>query len=148
MKRYSEQPLSDAVARLLVAARGDDLAALGLDVVVPLPMHWGRRLVRGVNSPDILARRPAARLQIPLAPHLLSRRRRTRPQTGLSRDRRLVNVRGAFYARRHADLSGARVLVVDDVMTTGATLNEAARELRRAGATFVAVAVLARADGL
>jgi ComF family protein len=148
IKHESAQPLAETLARLFVAERGADLAALKLDVVVPIPMHWARRIWRGVNNPDALARRVATRLAIPAAPHLLRRRRRTRPQTGLTRNWRLVNVRGAFQAGRSNELPGARVLIVDDVMTTGATASEAARVLRQAGAAFVAVAVLARADGL
>ncbi len=73
------------------------------------------------------------------------RHRRTAPQAHLSPSKRLANVRGAFRARRHADLPGARLLVADDSMTTGATANEAAKTLVRAGAALVAVAVLARA---
>ncbi len=148
IKRESAQPLAEALARLLVVERGAELAALGFDVVVPIPMHWARRIWRGVNNPDTLARRLAERLAIPAAGHLLKRRRRTRPQTGLTRSWRLHNVRGAFQASRHDDLPGARVLVVDDVMTTGATASEAAGVLRQAGAAFVGVAVLARAEGL
>jgi ComF family protein len=148
IKRESAQPLAEALARQFVAERGAELAALQFDAVVPIPMHWARRIWRGVNNPDTLARHLARRLDIPPAPHLLKRRRRTRPQTGLSRNWRLVNVRGAFQVNLHSDLPGARVLIVDDVMTTGATANEAARVLRQAGAAFVGVAVLARADGL
>ncbi len=146
IKHGSAEPLAAALGRLLADERGDILAAQHFDVVVPIPMHWTRRLVRGINNPDVLARRLAERLGIPAAGHLLRRRRHTRPQTGLTRGFRLDNVRGAFRARRHADLPGARVLVVDDVMTTGATAGEAARELRAAGAEFVGAAVLARAD--
>ncbi len=148
IKHESAQPLAEALARLFVAERAGELAALQFDVVVPIPMHWARRIWRGVNNPDALARRVATRLAIPAAGHLLRRRRRTRPQTGLTRNWRLVNVRGAFQVGRSDDLPGARVLIVDDVMTTGATANEAARVLRQAGASFIAVAVLARADGL
>ena len=145
IKHGSGEPLADALGRLLADERGDVLAALRFDVVVPMPMHWTRRLVRGVNNPDALARRLAQRLDIPAAPGLLRRQRRTRPQTGLARSGRLENVRGARW-RRHRDLPGARVLVVDDVMTTGATASEAARVLRAAGAAMVGVAVLARAE--
>ena len=74
-------------------------------------------------------------------------RRRTRPQTGLTRNKRLANVRGAFKAPPHPDLAGSRVLLIDDVMTTGATAGEAARSLRKAGAAEVVVAILARAKG-
>ncbi len=148
IKREVEQPLAEALARLFVRECGTHLAEHQFDVVVPIPMHWMRRLVRGVNNPDVLARRLAQRLGIPSAPHLLKRRRSTPPQTGLTRQGRLLNVRGAFQAGPNADLPGARVLIVDDVMTTGATIGEAARVLHEAGAAFVGAAVLARADGL
>jgi predicted amidophosphoribosyltransferase len=87
-------------------------------------------------------------LQVPLAPHLLQRRRRTAPQASLPATRRVANVRGAFRARAHRDLAGARLLLVDDIMTTGATVNEAAKMLVKAGAAFVAIAVVARSEGL
>jgi predicted amidophosphoribosyltransferase len=77
----------------------------------------------------------------------LKRRRATERQTHLSPPERRKNVRGAFRAARHRDLAGARVLLVDDIMTTGATAGEAAKMLVEAGAGFVAVAVLARAEG-
>jgi ComF family protein len=147
-KRASEQSLVEALARLASTTFQSKLASLALDVVVPIPMHWTRRLVRGMNGAEVLARRLARDLNLPCAPHLLVRNRRTLPQAGLTRTRRLANVSGAFRAKPDPDLAEARVLVVDDIMTTGATANEAARTLRRAGASFVAIAVLARAEGL
>jgi predicted amidophosphoribosyltransferase len=80
-----------------------------------------------------------------MAPRLLVRRRPTAPQAELSPPRRKTNVRGAFRAARHPDLPGARLLVVDDIMTTGATANEVAKTLKKAGAASVSIAVLARA---
>ena len=111
-------------------------------------MHWTRKIWRGTNSPETIAERLARHLDIPLASHLLVRCRRTAPQASLSPSKRLANVRGAFRAARHPDLPGARLLLVDDIMTTGATVNEAAKMLTRAGAAFVAVVVPARAEGL
>jgi predicted amidophosphoribosyltransferase len=111
-------------------------------------MHWSRKMWRGMNGAETIAERVAQQWNLPLAVHLLARRKRTAPQARLSTPRRLANVRGAFRARPHRDLPGARLLLIDDIMTTGATLNEAARVLRRAGASFVAVAVLARAPGV
>ena len=90
----------------------------------------------------------ADRLGIPAAGHLLVRRRRTAPQASLSPAGRRKNVRGAFGVRPHPDLAGARLLVIDDIMTTGATLDEAAKCLLNAGAASVHVAVVARAEGL
>jgi predicted amidophosphoribosyltransferase len=89
-------------------------------------------------------------LSIAVAPRLLRRRRRTVPQAELTPPQRWENVRGAFRASRSSWLgcrfAGARVLLVDDILTTGATASESARVLRRAGAAFVAVAVVARAE--
>lgn len=148
IKRSSERNLAVSLGNFLAAAERNRLRAMALDGIVPVPMHWSRRIWRGVNSPETIAECLARSLNLPLAPHLLTRRRRTAPQASLAPSKRRANVRGAFRAARHADLPGARLLLVDDIMTTGATVNEGAKELRRAGASFVAVAVVARAEGM
>jgi ComF family protein len=148
IKRQGERALAITLGDLLAESRGERLAALRPDAVVPVPMHWSRRVWRGANSPETIAERLSRRLGVPAAPHLLARCRRTAPQANLPPTRRVTNVRGAFRARGHRDLPGARLLLVDDIMTTGATVNEAAKMLRRAGASAVAIAVLARSDGL
>ena len=148
IKRSSERNLAVSLGNFLAAAERNRLRAMALDGIVPVPMHWSRRIWRGVNSPETIAECLARSLNLPLAPHLLTRRRRTAPQASLAPSKRRANVRGAFRATRHADLPGARLLLVDDIMTTGATVNEGAKELRRAGASFVAVAVVARAEGM
>ncbi len=135
-----------ALGEMLAETAGASLEASLTDVVVPVPMHWTRRTWRGANSPETIAQRLALRLAVPLRPALLVRARRTAPQASLSPNQRRANVRGAFRAAVHPDLPGARVLLVDDIMTTGATLNEAAKTLVRAGAAEVMVAVLARAE--
>jgi ComF family protein len=140
--------LAVALGRELAQARGDQLSAWKPDAVVAVPMHWSRRVWRGTNSPEVVAEQLSQSLSIPLASHLLVRRRRTVQQANLSPRKRRANVRGAFRARAHRDLADARLLLVDDIMTTGATAHEAARTLLRAGAQAIAVAVLARADHL
>jgi ComF family protein len=148
IKRPDERSLAVALGDLLARSTEARLAALKPDVVVPVPMHWTRKAWRGANSAEAIARRLAGHLGLPMRPGLLKRCRRTAPQASLPRSRRRANVRGAFRARNHADLPGARVLLVDDIMTSGATVNEAAKTLSKSGARFVAVAVLARAEGL
>jgi ComF family protein len=148
VKHPAERRLAVALGDLLINTACERLAAVHADVVVPVPMHWMRRAVRGTNSPDTIAQRLAAHLAVPARASLVARHRRTAPQASLSVSRRKANVRGAFRAIKHRDLAGARVLVVDDIMTTGATVNEAAKTLVQAGAAFVGVAVLARAEGL
>jgi ComF family protein len=148
IKKPHERALAVTLGDLLaevVAAQPDQQ---NFDVIVPIPMHWTRRAWRGSNSAETIALRLAERLRLPLAPELLARRRRTAPQANLSPGRRRANVKGAFRARPHADLAGAKVLLVDDILTTGATLNEAGKTLTKAGAADVWVAVLARAEGL
>jgi ComF family protein len=148
MKRETHRALAIAVGDLLFGTRAADWEALKPDAVVPIPMHWSRRIWRGFNSPETISERLAGHLHVPLASHLLRRRRRTAPQASLPPTRRLANVRGAFRATAHPDLEGSRLLLVDDIMTTGATANEAAKMLTRAGASFVGIAVVARAEGI
>ncbi|MFW5488840.1 MAG: ComF family protein [Desulfovibrio sp.] len=114
------------------------------DLIVPVPLHPRRLLERGYNQSRELGRRLAARLERPLTLHALERVRCTIPQVSLERKDRLRNVQGAFQARE-GEVAGRRVLLLDDVMTTGTTLRECTRVLLQAGAAAVDVLVLARA---
>ena len=147
MKHPRGELLSAAMGRLYWLRRGDDVAALHPDLVVPVPMFWARRLIRGMNSPDILADSLARYLRVPWAQGMIVRRRKTLPQTRLRPRERFKNIRGAFRLRAGYDLDDLRVVLVDDILTTGATSSEIAGVLKRAGASMVAVAVLARGTG-
>lgn len=146
LKRPGHEALALALGTLLAEHVGRALAALPLDAVVPVPMHWQRRLARGTNSPELLAEPVARWLRLPLARRLLRRRRNTPMQTDLSPPQRFQNIRGAFAVSKGYPLAAARLLLVDDVLTTGATASEAAATLLRAGAASVSVAVVARTD--
>lgn len=117
-----------------------------VDLVVPVPLHRRRLRSRGYNQAERIASPISRALGRPLQPRVLGRVRVTGTQTGLSRRERIANVRGAFAAHR-VDCSGARILLVDDVITTGATVRECARVLRAAGASHVHVAAAARTVG-
>ena len=147
MKRRSGDSLSVAMGRLFTWRRGQLLTQWEADLVVPVPMHWSRRLRRGTNNPEVLAASLGGFLGIPARRHAVARRRNTLPQMDLSPRQRFQNVRGAFGIRRATGLRGRRVLLVDDILTTGATCSEVAKALKEAGASAVAVAVLARAQG-
>jgi ComF family protein len=114
-----------------------------VDLVVPMPLHPERLAQRGFNQALEIARAFARRSGLPLEPRGARRIQNTVPQTDLPYEERARNIRGAFTCR--LDLSGKSVAVVDDVMTTGATLNELARVLKRAGASRVQNLVVARA---
>lgn len=146
MKHIGQEPLSLAMGQLLVAECVSQIAELRADLLVPVPMHWSRRLLRGANSPELVAAALSRRLRIPVARRALVRRRSTRQQGSLLRGQRFTNIRGAFRIGKGYDLAGARVLLVDDVITTGATCSEAAATLRRGGVETVCVAVVARAQ--
>jgi ComF family protein len=113
-----------------------------VDLIVPMPLHPRRLAERGFNQALEIARGLARHLGKPIEPRGVQRVKNTLPQTELPYEERAKNVRGAFLCQ--LDLSGARVAVVDDVMTTGATLNELARALKRAGAARVENFVIAR----
>lgn len=114
-----------------------------VDTVLALPLHPARLRERGFNQAQELARPVAQQLGLALATGLCERHRATRHQTDLPPKERRGNVRHAFSCREK--LSGRRVLLIDDVMTTGSTLDECARILKQHGAASVRVAVVARA---
>ncbi len=117
-----------------------------IELFVPVPLHWSRRLARGYNQSRVLAGRlthPTARISRNLA-----RIRRTRFQTSFDQsktweDRRAANVAGAFAVAGRHDFAGRKICLVDDIKTSGATLNECARTLKQAGASKVFALVLA-----
>lgn len=133
-----------ALGRWMAQAAGELMG--GADLLVPVPLHRWRLFRRRYNQAALLARALADHSGTPAAGTLLLRRRRTPSQGGLSRGGRIANVRGAFaVAEKGRDrLRDRNVLLVDDVMTTGATAGECARILRRAGAARVDVVTLAR----
>lgn len=144
MKSPQGAKLAAMIAEAYCIYRAEILRKLSLDLVAPVPMHWLHRLCRRTNSPETMARRIAHRLGVYLEVPLLIRRKRTEPQHELSREDRFENVQNAFVVRRGYDLSGARVLLIDDILTTGATASEAARVLKEAGAKEVVVGVAAK----
>jgi len=113
------------------------------DIIIPVPLHPRRLRMRGFNQSLELARPVARKTGRPLAPRALRRTRPTTPQFQLEPSQRASNIKGAF-AADSAQVRGRRVLLVDDIMTTGATLEECARVLLEAGAAGVGVLVLAR----
>jgi ComF family protein len=114
-------------------------------LTMPVPLHPKRLRERGFNQSLLLARHVAGRLQSELDFLSLRRVRYTLPQTGLGKDERRKNVRGAFELREPEMVKGKTILLVDDVSTTGNTLNECARVLKKAGCKKVLCLVLARA---
>ncbi|MDR1383929.1 MAG: ComF family protein [Planctomycetaceae bacterium] len=145
MKHDRDGIISSNMARLFMSVREQELRHGTPDLVVPIPMHFVRRFFRGVNNPIFFAKEIGTELKIPVCLNFLHRTRYTEPQFNLKPNHRFNNVRGAFaFVGRKELLAGKHVLLVDDIMTTGATCNEAARVLREAGAASVRIAVYGR----
>jgi ComF family protein len=143
--KYADRlDLAPAMARWMARAGAELIAEA--DCVIPVPLHRFRLWTRRFNQAALLAKGVARHAGLPYAPMALTRVKRTRPQVGLTRDARAANMQGAFKVPAEAThrVAGARILLVDDVLTSGATLNAAARVLLRAGAARVDVLTFAR----
>ena len=118
----------------------------GADLLVPVPLHWRRLLSRKFNQSALLAYGIARETGVACAPEMLQRVIYTKPQMRMKREERLKNVKRAFAlpAAAHKMLHNKSVVLVDDVVTTGATANACARALKQAGAREVRVLALAR----
>lgn len=136
--------LEPFLAGLLVDAASPALRGAGWDAIVPVPLFPAKQREREFNQAERLARQLSAVSGIPLRAGTLRRVRPTPTQTRLSREQRAANMRDAFAVRRGADFAGRRVVLVDDVFTTGATTNACAAALRAAGADEVCVWTVAR----
>ena len=150
LKYDQVRPAANVLGRMLAEAIADlqPLFTTNPVLVVPVPLHAHKARQRGFNQAELIARSALKLISLPgrytLAAGALERLRETQSQIGLSRHQRRENMRGAFAVTKANEVNGREVLVVDDVLTTGTTVSECARVLRRAGASKVFVATVAR----
>ena len=136
------ESLARPLSRLLIRALSLDHK---FDAIIAMPMHWRKHWERGFNQAELLARPVAKHYGLKLSMNF-RRKRYTKPQAGLSESQRRDNLKDSFHVRRPEQIAGRRVLLVDDVFTTGATLRAAAGTLKAAGAAHVSALTLARVD--
>jgi ComF family protein len=146
LKQERNAWLAPWLAEVLIEGRNEAIGRLPGDAwVVPVPLHWWRQWRRGYNQAEVLAHSLAKRLGLPVRRPL--RRVKATPKLALkTHTERSELMHHAFKARSNPQLKGRTVLLVDDILTTGATCGEAARELKRAGAARVIAVVMARAE--
>jgi ComF family protein len=150
LKYEQVRPAANVLGRMLAEAIEDLLPSFGdaPALVVPVPLHRDKLRQRGFNQAELIARAALklspAKDRLPLHADVLTRERPTQSQTGLTRHQRRENIRGAFAVADPGTVAGCEVLLVDDVFTTGTTVSECARILRRSGAAKVWVATVAR----
>lgn len=153
---FYDGALSEAIRRLKYSKRSSLASSLGdllashpvtsedCDVIVPVPLHMERLKERGFNQSHLLAKRAANGMPVEVNPYILERTRPTLAQAGMNSRERIINIRGAIRVREGADVKGKNILLIDDVYTTGATVRECSRVLKKGGAKKVNVLTLAR----
>lgn len=141
LKYAKVESLAAPLSRLLVQA----MPLEHFDFVIAMPMHWRKRWERGFNQAELLAKPLAKRRGLKMST-VLRRERYTKAQAGLTEPQRRENLKGSFSVRNPEQIAGKRILLIDDVFTTGATLRTAAATLKDAGASHVTALTLARVD--
>ena len=136
-------PLAATLAELLWQEQSGRFDDTPIDVVIPVPQHWIRRITSTHNAPDAFGCVLANNLKAEFSTRILAKSRWTTDQSNLTGLERRQNLDGAFTVHRKSKIAGRNVLLVDDIMTTGTTAKEAAKTLKRAGAKRVIVAVTA-----
>ncbi|MGI6295497.1 MAG: ComF family protein [Armatimonadota bacterium] len=144
LKYRKLQQLSNPLIKLLIQTYPTSGLGKNFDLIVPVPIHRSRMFERGFNQSELLAQGLASHLGIPLETRVLYKAINTPHQVDLSPDLRMINVRGSFGIKNPEKTLAKRILVIDDVVTTGATLDEVARVLTHAGAASVSGYTLAR----
>lgn len=144
--KYHNRPeLIKGLARMYAHSLKQEDALNGVDILVPVPMHWWKRMRRGYNQADIIAETIAEETAIEVS-RCVRAKRGHRSQTQHSRHGRLHNVKGLMEICAGTEIGGLHVGIVDDILTTGATVSEAAKVLVQAGAGAVSVFTLAAAE--
>jgi ComF family protein len=144
LKYHHEIGRAVDLAGLLLATESMGVAWPEYDLIVPIPLHDARIKARGYNQCALMVREIARRRKIVWSETAVKRVKNTKPQFGLSEPQRIENMRGAFQILEPAPFAGASVLLVDDIMATGSTINACAKAIKKAGATIVDAAVLSR----
>jgi len=144
LKYRNHEAVAEPLAEIMVRRFAGTGLARTADVLVPIPIHASRLLERGFNQSELLARILSRRIGVPNEPKVLCKVRKTAQQADLPPDERALNVAGSLAVRHSDRIAGKRVLLIDDVFTTGSTLDEAARVLLAAGAEQVRAYTLAR----
>lgn len=142
-KYQQKSSLGKRLGKALGEKLKEDKIAEKFDCLVPVPLHSARKRDRGFNQSEILALEMSEATNLPVLKKLLKRTKNTKDQTKLTPEERIENVKGAFALKDPEIVAGTRVILVDDVMTTGATLGECASVLLEAGAERVIGATIA-----
>lgn len=143
LKFRGDRKLSVPLGRLLAQEVRSQLPVEDIDIIVPVPLHEEKKLMRGFNQAEMIAREVGRHLRKPVQQSLLIKKDDTPAQTHLSQRAREANLADAFFVSRGSKIRGVRVLLVDDIFTTGSTASECTKTMLKAGAKKVYVATVA-----
>ena len=131
LKFYDKTDLAPLLAKMMYVA-GKDIFASNIDLIIPVPLHYTRLIRRRYNQSALLAKELGKLTNIKVDYKTFIKRRKTKPQVDCSGKERLTNVKNSFYVKDFDKIKGKRILLVDDVLTTGSTLNECAKAIKQA----------------
>lgn len=142
--KFSDKTENANLLAVMLKVAGKDIFETGADILIPIPLHYTGLIKRRYNQSSLLAAGLGKMVGLPVDNFSLVKHKRTRSQTECSGRERVVNVKNAFSVRCPERIKGKRIILIDDVMTTGSTLKEAARVLHKAGAKSIDVLTVAR----
>ncbi|NMA67733.1 MAG: ComF family protein [Clostridiaceae bacterium] len=145
--KFNNQPsLSETLAYLLIEKYIKEPVLPHVDLIVPVPMHRKKKRQRGFNQAELLAKKVSKFLNIPLDTNSLVKIKNTKPQSSLSRNHRLYNLDNVFEVKNITNIKGKNILLIDDVITTGTTINTCGKILCDSGASKIYALVIANAE--
>lgn len=145
--KYARQKFLSRVLNDIIIVQGKlEKVISDVDVIVPVPLHWLKKMHRGFNQAELLSLGIQSHFSMPISTNNLCRIKNTLSQTQLSKGQRQLNVHNAFFVKYPAFFKGKRILLVDDVLTSGVTASECSRKLKEAGAESIHVFILAVAE--
>lgn len=146
LKRYkfSKKPsYYRAFGKLLALKIQNTIQLESIDLIIPVPLHKNKQKQRGYNQAELVARYAAKQLNIPFTKNILIKTSESRSQSVSSRNERLLNLDGVFYVNNAKTIFNKRILLVDDIITTGSTVNQCSKALKQAGASSIIAGVIA-----
>ena len=142
--KFLDQTENANLLSAMLKVAGKDIFSEGVDIIMPVPLHYTRLIKRKYNQSALLAQKLSEMTAVPYDNFTLVRSRKTKPQVEVTGKERLTNVKNAFSVKNSKLVKGKRIVLIDDIMTTGSTVKECAVVLKKAGAKSVDILTIAR----
>ena len=142
--KFFDQTENANLLSAMIKIAGKDIFAEGVDLIIPVPLHYTRLIKRKYNQSALLAQKLSKMTAVPYNNLVLIRSRKTKPQVEVSGKERITNVKNAFGVKNPQFIKGKRIVLIDDIMTTGSTVKECALVLKKAGAKSIDILTIAR----